>query len=104
MSTGRREEGLFFASRSFAQKATSGVGAFIAGVALDLIAFPRGAAPGTVAAETVWDLGFIYGPVLMVFYLLALASIGFYRITRDGHDGRVSVLRSSEAPAVKVVD
>jgi glycoside/pentoside/hexuronide:cation symporter, GPH family len=97
MRTGRREEGLFFASRSFAQKATSGVGAFIAGVALDLIAFPRGAAQGTVAPEVVWDLGFLYGPVLMGFYLLALASIGFYRITRHGHNERVNVLRKEGA-------
>lgn len=95
MSTGRREEGLFFASRSFVQKATSGVGAFVAGVALDVIAFPRGAEPGTVDADTVWNLGFIYGPVLMGFYLLALASIGFYRITRVGHNERVDVLRRS---------
>lgn len=93
MSTGRREEGLFFASRSFAQKATSGIGAFIAGIALDLIAFPVGAAPGTVDPETIWQLGFIYGPVLMGFYLLALISIGFYRITRRGHNERVNVLR-----------
>ncbi|MDH3643342.1 MAG: MFS transporter, partial [Gammaproteobacteria bacterium] len=93
MSTGRREEGLFFASRSFAQKATSGVGAFIAGVALDAISFPRGAAPGTIPDEVLWNLGFIYGPVLMVFYLLALGSIAFYRITRDGHDQRVDDLR-----------
>lgn len=98
MSTGRREEGLFFASRSFAQKATSGVGAFIAGVALDLIAFPRGAAPGTVSGDTIWNLGFIYGPVLMAFYLLALASIGFYRITRTGHAERVGILRGGVPP------
>lgn len=100
MSTGRREEGLFFASRSFAQKATSGIGAFIAGMALDLIAFPRGAAPGTVDPDTIWNLGFIYGPVLMGFYLLALASIGFYRITRTGHNQRVDVLRGKVAGEV----
>lgn len=99
MSTGRREEGLFFASRSFAQKATSGVGAFIAGMALDLISFPKGAAPGTVDPQTVWELGFIYGPVLMVFYLLALGAIGFYQITRRGHEERVEVLRGDKAVA-----
>ncbi len=104
MSTGRREEGLFFASRSFAQKATSGIGAFIAGVALDLIHFPRGAAPGTVSPHTLWDLGFIYGPMLMIFYLLALTSIGFYRITRSGHDARVSVLRSGSTGAAPAPD
>jgi len=99
MSTGRREEGLFFASRSFAQKATSGVGAFAAGMALDLINFPRGAAPGTVDPDTVWNLGFLYGPLLMTFYLLALASIGFYRITRRGHNDRVDVLRGAKDTA-----
>ncbi len=97
MSTGRREEGLFFASRSFAQKATSGIGAFIAGIALDLIEFPVGATPGTVDEQTLWQLGFIYGPVLMGFYLLALVSIGFYRITRSGHNERVNVLRGATA-------
>ncbi|MEZ5559062.1 MAG: MFS transporter [Pseudomonadales bacterium] len=102
-TTGRREEGLFFASRSFAQKATSGVGAFIAGVALDLISFPRGAPLGTVPAETVWDLGFIYGPVLMVFYLSALICIGFYRITRVGHNHRAERLRTG-APVGSVID
>jgi glycoside/pentoside/hexuronide:cation symporter, GPH family len=95
MRTGRREEGLFFASRSFAQKATSGVGAFIAGIALDIISFPRGAPQGTVDPDTVWELGFLYGPVLMGFYFLALASIGFYRITRVGHNERVTVLRDA---------
>ncbi|MEQ8483067.1 MAG: MFS transporter [Pseudomonadales bacterium] len=100
MSTGRREEGLFFASRSFAQKATSGVGAFIAGIALDLISFPRGAAPGTIDPDVIWNLGFIYGPVLMSFYVLALASIGFYRITRVGHNQRVDVLRGKAAGQV----
>jgi GPH family glycoside/pentoside/hexuronide:cation symporter len=99
MSTGRREEGLFFASRSFAQKATSGIGAFVAGMALDAISFPKGAAPGTVDPDTIWQLGFIYGPVLMVFYLLALASMGFYRITRHGHVERVEVLRGERAAA-----
>jgi len=93
-ATGRREEGLFFASRSFAQKATSGIGAFVAGIALDLISFPRGAALGEVDPDTVWNLGFIYGPLLMVFYFLALGSISFYQITRVGHDDRVDRLRN----------
>ncbi len=91
-TTGRREEGLFFASRSFAQKATSGIGAFIAGIALDIISFPKGAELGAVDPEIVWDLGFIYGPILMLFYFLALTSISFYQITRSGHDGRVQRL------------
>ena len=94
VNTGRREEGLFFAARTFAAKATSGVGAFIAGVALDVISFPTGATPGDVAPEIIWDLGFIYGPSLMIFYFMALGSISFYKITRQGHNGRVVALKA----------
>ena len=97
LSTGRREEGLFFAARTFAAKATSGIGTLFAGIALDLIHFPRGAAPGTVAAETVFNLGVIYGPLLMVFYLLALGAMCFYRITRSGHDDHLQVLHRRTA-------
>ena len=97
ISTGRREEGLFFAARTFAAKATSGVGTLFAGVALDLIHFPRGAAPGTAPADTVFNLGLIYGPLLMVFYLLALGSMCFYRITRSGHRDHLRVLQREGA-------
>ncbi|MCH8256544.1 MAG: MFS transporter [Proteobacteria bacterium] len=92
ITTGRREEGLFFAARTFASKATSGVGAFLAGVALDLINFPTDAAPGEVPPEVIWDLGFIYGPSLIIFYVLALGSISLYQITRAGHNERVMKL------------
>jgi Na+/melibiose symporter-like transporter len=93
VKTGRREEGLFFASRTFGQKATSGLGTFFAGIALDLIQFPRDGVPGQVDADIIFNLGLVYGPTLAVFYILALTSISFYQITRRGHDGRVSELR-----------
>jgi Na+/melibiose symporter-like transporter len=63
-----------------------------AGVALDLIHFPRGALQGTVPADAVFDLGMIYGPMLMIFYLLALGAMCFYRITRTGHEHHLRVL------------
>ena len=97
LKTGRREEGLFFAARTFAAKATSGVGTLFAGVALDIIHFPRGAAPGTVPEDAVFNLGLIYGPMLMVFYLLALGSMFFYRITRSKHDHHLQVLKRRPA-------
>jgi glycoside/pentoside/hexuronide:cation symporter, GPH family len=97
LKTGRREEGLFFAARTFAAKATSGIGTLFAGIALDLIHFPRGAAPGSVPAEAVFNLGLIYGPMLMVFYVLALASMCFYRITRSKHDHHLEVLKRRPA-------
>ncbi|MDH5737584.1 MAG: MFS transporter, partial [Gammaproteobacteria bacterium] len=56
-TTGRREEGLFFASRTFGAKATSGLGTFFAGIALDLIQFPRNGVPGEVDPEVIFNLG-----------------------------------------------
>ena len=40
--TGKRQEGIFFAASSFSAKATTGIGNVIAGIALDLISWPRG--------------------------------------------------------------
>jgi GPH family glycoside/pentoside/hexuronide:cation symporter len=45
LNCGRREEGLFFAARSFATKASYGLGSFFAGIGLDIIKFPQGASP-----------------------------------------------------------
>lgn len=47
--SGKRQEGMFFASTYFAGKASSGIGAIVAGVALDLISWPRGAHIETAA-------------------------------------------------------
>ena len=47
--------------------------------------------------EAVFNLGLIYGPMLMVFYLLALGSMCFYRITRSKHDHHLQVLHRRPA-------
>ena len=82
--------------RKWSAKATSGVGAFVAGLALDWIRFPRDAQPGEVPPDVLFDLGLLYGPLLMVLYLMALGAISFYRITRSGHDERVAALSEQE--------
>ena len=90
--TRRREEGLFFAARSFAGKATSGVGVFLAGLMLTTISFPEKATPGAVDPEIIFNLGFLYGPVLMVLYFIALAFISRYDISRSGHERHLEIL------------
>jgi GPH family glycoside/pentoside/hexuronide:cation symporter len=92
-STARREEGLFFAARTFAAKATTGLGTLMAGIALDWIAFPRGAGPGEVPTDSVAWLGIVYGPLLTSFYLLAGFALRNYDISRGEHDERVRTLR-----------
>lgn len=73
--TGRRQEGIFYSARSFFGKASSGLGHLLAGIAIDVIEFPVGAAPGTVASDTVFKLGLIEGPIAVIPGILA---IGFY--------------------------
>ncbi|HSG90329.1 MAG TPA: MFS transporter [Pseudomonadales bacterium] len=102
LRTGRREEGLFFAARTFAAKATSGVGTLLAGIILDLIAFPRGAQPGAVSEDVLFDLGLAYGPTVAVLYLLALACMSFYRISRSDHGEHLDTLRL--AAGARMVD
>jgi Na+/melibiose symporter-like transporter len=83
--TGKRQEGMFASAIAFTAKATSGVGGFLAGVALDLIAFPTQAEPGTVPPDKVDALGLAVGPVMMLLYLLSLVFLSRYRLTRARH-------------------
>ncbi len=78
VTTGKREEGLFFAARSFATKASFGLGSFFAGIALDIIAFPRGAAPADVAPEAVTKLAILGGPVLTLLFMIVLFQLRSY--------------------------
>lgn len=83
--TGRRNEGIFFAANSFAQKAVNGLGVVVAGQILAVIQFPTQAKPGEIPQETLFDLAYLYVPILLFFYLLALSVLGLYKISRDGH-------------------
>ena len=90
--TGRREEGLFFAARSFAVKATSGLGVLLAGVTVQAIGLPDGARPGEVDPAVVFRLGVVFGPTLMGLYLVALGFLSRYRISRRGHAENLAAL------------
>ena len=85
LATGLRQEGLFMATITFTTKATSGLGGLFAGIAIDLVRFPRQAAIGSVAPETIRALGLAVGPGLMVFYVLTLLFVARYRLTRAVH-------------------
>lgn len=85
LEIGERREGVIFAARAFAVKATSSIGLIFGGILLDYIQFPRGAAAGTVAPEVVWNLGFIAGPATSVFTLVGLIFYLGYQISRVRH-------------------
>jgi len=75
LHTGDRKEGVIYSSRSFATKFTGAAGAFVGGVVLDLIAFPRGARAGTVPEDIVWWLGLVEGPIV---YTASMIGVLFY--------------------------
>jgi Na+/melibiose symporter-like transporter len=79
--TGRRQEGIFFGALAFSGKASSGLGHLIAGVALDLIAFPTNADRGAVPPEVVRHLGMIYGPGTILVLLLGVMYFARYELS-----------------------
>ena len=95
--TGRRSEGIFFAARSFAQKAVHGIGTFMATMILSVIGFPASARPGEVEPGTIELLGIVYVPLVMVLYVCALALLTGYRISRESHSENLRRLAADSA-------
>ncbi len=88
MLFGRRREGLYFAGLGFAQKAASGLGVMLAGLALDLVRFPKGVGQtvgAVLSPEMQVRLVLIWGPVAAVIAVAALLIFVSYNITRARH-------------------
>ena len=85
LQTGVRREGVIYAARSFSNKVTGAMGAFVGGVVLDVIAFPRGASVGEVPANTIWWLGFMEGPATSVLSICGVLFYLRYQIDRKRH-------------------
>jgi len=105
VKTGRRSEGLFFAGATFIQKATSGVGIFLSSLMLAAVRFPADAASGQahVTPEMVRRLVLIYLPTDVVLFLICLAWLAGYRITRETHDASLRLLAKEAAAGVAVI-
>lgn len=102
LSTGLRQEGIFFASRTFFLKMSTAVGLFVGGLAIDIVGFPTGAKPGQVAEEIVTQLAVFEGPVMGVFALIAAFFYGRYRIDRSKHlEIRYELVKRREARAAQ---
>jgi Na+/melibiose symporter-like transporter len=90
--TGRRSEGLFFASNAFVLKAVSGGGALVAGAMLAFVHFPAHANPATLDPQIPKNLALAYFPVTFTLYAVALGCLSFYRISRSDHEENVRTL------------
>jgi len=96
LSTGRRQEGIIYSARSFASKAANALGTIVGGLALDFIAFPKNAEPGSVAPEVIFNLGLVQGPLTSIFSLSGLVLYLGYRLTRTRHQEIVQALEERQ--------
>lgn len=103
LESGHRREGVIFSARSFVIKTTGAAGVFIGGLLLDLIAFPRGAAAGTVPGDTVWYLGLLQGPATSIFTMLGLLLYIGYKLDRRRHAEIMTELNRRRAAAADAV-
>jgi Na+/melibiose symporter-like transporter len=102
LTTGRRQEGIFFGALTFAGQSASGLGHQIAGLGIDLISFPAQALPGEVAPTIVRNLGILYGPGIFGLAAISLAFMSRYRLTRERLHGIQAELSSRRAAAPEV--
>lgn len=82
LETGQAQQAMFFAGLVFLTKVGTGVGHLLAGVAIDVMDFPVEAIPGEVAAETLVQLAWIYGPAAALIGVLAFWSLSAYSLPK----------------------
>jgi Na+/melibiose symporter-like transporter len=99
VTTGRRQEGILYAARTFFGKVTQGLGYGISGFIVDAIGFVPGSTPGEVDPDVLYRLGILDGPIAVVPLLGALFFYGSYRIDKKKHDAIQAQLKTRRAPA-----
>lgn len=99
LKTGRRSEGLFFAAATFIRKAVQGLGLLAASFVLTWAQFPAGAAPEDVPADALWRLGAYYVPAILTLWMLMMATISTYRLSRSDHEENLQRLAAGRTGA-----
>jgi glycoside/pentoside/hexuronide:cation symporter, GPH family len=98
---GARREGLYFAGITFSAKASSGLGAAIGGIALEIIGFPAGVTDPALIAKipvgVIDNLAIAYGPGASIFTGVSLMVLLTYRLTKADHARIQDELKSRRA-------
>lgn len=98
LTSGRRQEGIFFGAASFAGKSASAFGHIFAGVAIDVIAFPVRAEPGSIPDEKLTELGLFNGPLMAIVMAVGVLYFSRYDLTRERHQQIQQTLRERIEP------
>jgi Na+/melibiose symporter-like transporter len=91
--TGRRSEGLFFASMTFIKKFVQGFGVVMATTILTVAQFPVGISPGEVSPDALFRLGSYYVPSVVSVWMLMIFCISYYEVDRSRHNNNLSKLK-----------
>ena len=86
LSTGRRQEGVFFAAAAFVLKSTTGLGAMLAGVVIDIVGLAPGSEPGSIEQSVRQSMGWF---TVVLTSGMALIACVFYRrihMTRENQE------------------
>jgi GPH family glycoside/pentoside/hexuronide:cation symporter len=75
LATGRRQEGIFFAAGAFFLKATTGLGAMLAGLVVDMVGLTPGSEPGSIETSVLQSLGWF---TVTLTGSMALVAFFFY--------------------------
>ncbi|MBV1877321.1 MAG: MFS transporter [Pseudomonadales bacterium] len=100
---GKRQEGIYFGAVSFSHKSASGLGTFAAGIFLDVINWPSGSSiesTADVPAETIFQLGLVYGPIVSAFAIISIWCTSHYQLTKAQHQDildQLAVIRATAA-------
>ena len=100
--TGRRAEGLVFSIRTFALKATGGLGGLIGGFGLEIIGFPANATKEMLTTEMLNGLFFMTGPLYWIIVAAGMAFMGMYNLNEKRHSGMMEELKVRRAVAADV--
>jgi Na+/melibiose symporter-like transporter len=95
LDTGRRSEGVITSAVTFAGKCANALGTLLGGLTLSLIEFPTETAVGDVAPDVIFDLGLVYGPLILVILLGSVYAISRYPISRVQHEETLARLEGS---------
>ena len=93
LKTGVRSEGVVFSIRTFAMKATAGLGGFIGGIALEMIGFPEDAGVNGLTPEVVDGLLIINGPFYFLISVVGAAFMWMYRLNARRHAEILAALK-----------
>lgn len=92
--SGKRQEGIFYAVRTFFAKISNGLGHLLAGIAVDVIGFPAKAVVGEVPAQVIYELGLFEGVLSVLPVIGSLYFYGKYNINKEQHEAIQSQLQA----------